>query len=143
MKDRAASPPVAGVRRRGFLVAGALGASGWLVGCAPPSGLSRLGDAADFAGRAGEVALSAWLRIAPDGRVTVAVPRVEMGQGVHTALAMLVAEELDADWSRVEVEFAPVGRLYANTALLLNATPYEGEDERCRRTGQGASHRLS
>ena len=132
MKARAALPPVAGVRRRGFLVAGALGASGWLVGCAPPSGLSRLGDAADFAGRAGEVALSAWLRIAPDGRVTVAVPRVEMGQGVHTALAMLVAEELDADWSRVEVEFAPVGRLYANTALLLNASPYEGEDERWR-----------
>lgn len=130
--DAAGTGAAPDLGRRGLLVAGAVGASGWLVGCAPPSGLSRLGQAADFAGGSGEVALSAWVRIAPDGRVVVALPRVEMGQGVHTALALLVAEELDADWSRVSVAFAPVGRLYANTALLLNASPFEAGDTRLR-----------
>ena len=73
--------------------------------------------------------MNAWLKIAQDGRVIVAAPRAEMGQGVHTALAMLVAEELDADWARVEVQHTPVGALYANTALLLNASPFEVDDE--------------
>ena len=117
------------LNRRAFLVAGSLGSAGWLVGCSAPGTAERLGQAAEFAGPAGEVALNAWVRIAPDGRVTVAMPRVEMGQGVHTALALLVAEELEADWPNgVEVVFAPVGRVYANTAVLLNASVFEGDD---------------
>src|SRR5207247_2553571 len=51
---------------------------------------------------------SAYLRITPDNRVTVIVGSSEMGQGVLTAIPMLVAEELDADWSTVRVEQAPV-----------------------------------
>jgi isoquinoline 1-oxidoreductase beta subunit len=116
------------LNRRAFLVAGSLGAGGWLVGCSAPGGVERLGQAGDFAGPGGEVALNAWVRIAPDGGVTVAMPRVEMGQGVHTALALLVAEELEADWPRVAVAFAPVGRVYANTAVLLNASIFEADD---------------
>src|SRR5579862_9135237 len=49
---------------------------------------------------------SAFLQIEPDGTIIVTVPRPEMGQGVRTALPMLVAEELDADWSRVRVREA-------------------------------------
>lgn len=64
---------------------------------------------------------SAWLRITPDNRVTVRCPGAETGQGVWTALAMLVAEELDADWSRVGVEPAtsgpPDGTVFAPTTL--------------------------
>ena len=118
--------------RRGFLVAASVGSAGWLVGCSAPDARDRLGTPADFPGPGGELALNAWLRIAPDGRVVVALPRVEMGQGVSTALAMLVAEELEADWPRVEVAFAPVGRLYANTAVLLNASVFPADDERLR-----------
>ena len=49
-----------------------------------------------------------WLTITPDDIVTIRVASSEMGQGVMTALPMLVAEELDADWTRVRTEFAPV-----------------------------------
>ena len=122
------------VSRRGFLVAG-VAAGGLLVGCgvAPQA---RLGESADFPAGPGEVALNGWVKITADGRVIVAAPRAEMGQGVHTALALLVAEELDADWARVEVQPTPVGALYANTALLLNASPFEIGDEgwRAQRT---------
>jgi len=116
------------MRRRGFLVAGAVTGSGLLVGCGV-SPQARLGEPPDFAAGPEEVALNAWVKIATDGRVIVAAPRAEMGQGVHTALAMLVAEELEADWARVEVQATPVGALYANTALLLNASPFEMDDE--------------
>ena len=127
----AARLPESGARaaltRRGFLVAGTLGASGWLVGCSAPDPADRLGQPADFATDS-QIALNAWVRIGPDGRVVVAVPRVEMGQGVQHALARLVAEEMDADWSQVQVAFAPVGRVYANTAVLLNASVFEAGD---------------
>jgi len=122
-------PAPARPSRRGFLLAGALAGGGLLVGCgvAPAS---RVGRGADFAAGPGEVALNGWIKISADGRVIVAAPRAEMGQGVHTALALLVAEELEADWARVEVQATPVGALYANTALLLNAAPFELDDER-------------
>lgn len=56
---------------------------------------------------AGEFTPNAFVRIAPDDSVTVISKHLEMGQGIHTGLATLVAEELDADWSQVRVEAAP------------------------------------
>jgi isoquinoline 1-oxidoreductase subunit beta len=75
--------------------------------------------------KGGEVALNAWLKIDADGTVTVAAPRAEMGQGIYTALAMLVAEELDVDWTAVRVEDAPVHQVYANREMLRAALPFE------------------
>src|SRR5262249_49206214 len=46
---------------------------------------------------------NAWLKIDPDGTVTVTIDKSEMGEGNHTALAMIVAEELDADWAKVKL----------------------------------------
>jgi len=61
----------------------------------------------------GEVAnLNAWLRIAPNGVTTIRMGASEMGQGVFTSLPMLLAEELDADWSLVRAESAPANKAY-------------------------------
>lgn len=70
----------------------------------------------------GGFAPNAWIRIAPDDGVTIIVAHSEMGQGVMTALPMLVAEELEVDLDEVDVEFAPAQRVYDNPALGLQAT---------------------
>jgi isoquinoline 1-oxidoreductase beta subunit len=117
------------VSRRHFLIAGAAMSGGLLVGCGKPSAQSRLGQGALLAVDAGEVALNGWVKIAPDGRVTVAVPRSEMGQGVLTSLPMLLVEELDARWEDVKVMQAPVARIYANAAMLLNVVPFASDND--------------
>lgn len=68
------------------------------------------------------LAPDAWVRLGTDGWLTVMVARSEMGQGVSTALPMLVAEEMDADWERVHFEFAPANAAYYNPAMGLQAT---------------------
>ena len=65
---------------------------------------------------------SAWLRITADNRITVLCGSAEMGQGVLTAIPMLIAEELDADWDRVSVEPVPVNKVYDNPMFGLQAT---------------------
>jgi isoquinoline 1-oxidoreductase subunit beta len=82
------------------------------------------GDAAlKFAAGTADAPLNAWIRIAPDGVTTLGVHRAEMGQGVTTALPMLLAEELDADWSRVRWDFTPLDRDYFNFGMLLRGRP--------------------
>ena len=61
----------------------------------------------------------AWVRITPDGAITIMAPAAEMGQGTMTALAVVFAEELDADWNKVAVEFSP-----ANDAIYANPLPF-------------------
>ena len=57
-------------------------------------------------GGAATTEVNAWIVIHPDDRVVIRIARSEMGQGTYTALAQLVAEELDCDWARVSAEFA-------------------------------------
>ena len=71
----------------------------------------------------GEVAFEAWLKIAADGVVTVAVPQLEMGQGVSTLLPQIVAMELGADWRQIAVEPAPISGAYANLPLAAHWAP--------------------
>lgn len=65
----------------------------------------------------GEYVFGAWLKIAADGVVTVAVPQLEMGQGITTLLPQIVAYELGADWRQIAVEPAPVSGAYGNVPL--------------------------
>ena len=65
---------------------------------------------------------NAFLQIHPDDSVTVRLAHVEMGQGVWTSLAMLIAEELDCDWSKLRVEHAPAAPVYAHTLMGLQMT---------------------
>lgn len=62
-----------------------------------------------------EAGFGAWLKIATDGRVTVAIPQCEYGQGVFTTLPQVLADELGADWRMVGVEPAPLNPLYGNS----------------------------
>jgi isoquinoline 1-oxidoreductase subunit beta len=71
----------------------------------------------------GKFAPNAFIRIDPTGQTTLVMPQVEMGQGIYTAVAMILAEELDADFSRVTLEHAPANeKLYANPAFGVQAT---------------------
>src|SRR6185503_9746058 len=61
--------------------------------------------------------IAGWVIIAADDTVTVLVPHIDMGQGSPTALAMMLAEELDADWSRLHVAQAPADKAFTNKFL--------------------------
>jgi isoquinoline 1-oxidoreductase beta subunit len=106
------------VSRRGVLV-GALAGGGLAVGylLRPRRFPLPLEPGRD------EYAFGAWIKIAADGVVSVAVPQVEMGQGVTTLLPQIVAHELGADWRQVAVEPAPVSALYANAVLAAKWAP--------------------
>jgi len=104
------------VTRRAFLeTAGAAGA-GLVISFYLPSGPRFRSSAA------GPFAPNAWLRIGADDSVLVIVDRSEMGQGVTTALPMLLAEELEADWSRIKIEFAPADKAYTNPMFGMQGT---------------------
>jgi isoquinoline 1-oxidoreductase beta subunit len=112
------------MKRRTFLLAG-LGTGGSLF-----LGWALLPPRQRLVGRTlpdtgvGAVALNGWLTIAPDDTVTVVVPKSEMGQGVHTALAMLMAEELECDWTRVRIEHSPIDKIYGNVSVLEEGLPF-------------------
>lgn len=65
---------------------------------------------------------NAWLRISPDNMVTVIVDKSEMGQGVYTSMPMLIAEELDADWSKLKMESAPAAKEYFHPWFGIQGT---------------------
>jgi len=108
-----------GVSRRTFLKAG----SGLILGFYVASGGGRFARAlAADAPAKPPVAPNAFLHIAPDNTVTIQVNRLEFGQGVHTALPMLIAEELDADWSQVRSSLAPAGDAYKDPMFGIQMT---------------------
>ncbi len=122
------------MKRRTWLLSAA-GLTGALVigwGVLPPR--SRTGAARLWPPVDGEVALNGWIKILPDGSVVLAMPRSEMGQGVHTALPMLVAEELDVALSRVRIQQAGVDKIYGNVSLLTAGLPFHPHETEARPT---------
>ncbi|HEU4845550.1 MAG TPA: molybdopterin cofactor-binding domain-containing protein, partial [Burkholderiaceae bacterium] len=113
----------AGMSRRGFIKAGAVAGGGLVLGFFVP-GANRFANAQ--AQQAKTYEPNAFLHIAPDNSVTVQVNRLEFGQGVQTALPMLIAEELDADWSQVRSELAPAGEQYKDPAFGIQMTGGSG-----------------
>ncbi|MBS1300731.1 xanthine dehydrogenase family protein molybdopterin-binding subunit [Loktanella sp. SALINAS62] len=91
----------------------------------PMKGRAQSGaaQAFDSDGSAGSFAPNAFVRIAPDDTVTVMIKHIEMGQGPYTGLSTLVAEELDADWSQMRAESAPLDQAkYKNLFFGLQGT---------------------
>jgi isoquinoline 1-oxidoreductase beta subunit len=107
-----------GMTRRGFLRTSALSGAGLVVAFYVP----QKARAALAAPRTPRPAPNAFVRIAPDESVTVLLAHSEMGQGIWTGLAMLIAEELECDWSKVRVEHAPAAPAYAHTAFGMQMT---------------------
>lgn len=111
------------ISRRRFLLSTAVVGGGLIIGYAATRP-SRHRIANDTLAGDGRHYVTSWIRIDPDNRVTVYVPHSEMGQGVHTALAMMAADELDANWELVRPEQAPATDLFANGDLI---TGFAGE----------------
>ncbi len=112
--------------RREFLRTGTLVTGGLVIAFSVP-GARRFGRAEPAAvrglpGPGPAFAPNAFLRVGTDDSVTVLLAHSEMGQGIWTALPMLIAEELDADWSRVRVEHAPAAPAYAHTTFGMQMT---------------------
>ena len=108
--------------RRTLLTGGLAG--GFLLAFHVPMARAAAANVAEgMPPEAGSFAPNAFIRIDRAGKVTLIIPQVEMGQGVFTALPMIIAEELDADWNNVHVEAAPPNeKLYANPMLGVQAT---------------------
>jgi isoquinoline 1-oxidoreductase beta subunit len=71
----------------------------------------------------GKFAPNAFIRIDTTGKTTLVMPQVEMGQGIYTAIAMILAEELDADYAQITLEHAPPSdKLYGNPIFIIQAT---------------------
>src|SRR5438132_13414770 len=92
--------------RREFLAAGVAAGAGLVIGFYLPHG-GAVSNKDAFAP-------NAYLKIAPDGIITVVVARSEIGQGVRTSLPMILAEELEADWKQIRIEQAGASTLFGD-----------------------------
>jgi len=105
------------VSRRGFLQGSAATAAGLVIGFHVPETRAAGGPPKPAAPQP-----NAFLRIGPDDSVTVMIAHSEMGQGIWTGLAMLIAEELECDWSKVRSEHAPAAPAYAHAFFGIQMT---------------------
>src|SRR5580700_9046524 len=92
--------------RREFITAGAAAGAGLVIGFYLPHGSSG--------SPGGAFSPNAYLKITPDGKITIVVARSEMGQGVRTSLPMILAEELEADWKQITIEQAGASTLFGD-----------------------------
>ncbi|CAN5170959.1 xanthine dehydrogenase family protein molybdopterin-binding subunit [soil metagenome] len=111
------APTPSGVSRRGLL-SGAV-AGGFLLAFHMPLRSAK----AQAPDPAAAFAPNAFIRIDDAGKTTLIMPQVEMGQGIYTAIAMILAEELDADFAQIVLDHAPPNeKLYGNPIFIIQAT---------------------
>ena len=128
--ETAGTTPRNPARRALLLTAGAV-AGGLAIGVqrfyrqrdrlAPPAADAAADDPRPF--------LTAWVRVGPDGRIAVQVPRQEMGQGIASTLALLVADEMDADPALVTFEQAAIDPVYVNATMIGDGIPFRPDDD--------------
>jgi isoquinoline 1-oxidoreductase beta subunit len=117
------------LKRRTFLLGGAGAVGALLVGWSvlPPG--QRLTASMPLPAQGTQVPLNGWVKIAADNSVTIMMCKAEMGQGIHTGLAMVLAEELDADWSQVRVEDSPIDKIYNSVQAIIDDLPFRPDDD--------------
>ena len=99
--------------RRAFITTGVVAGGGFIVGVAMRPG-NQVGKLAAKMGDEGGQLVHTYVRIDTDNTITAIIPHAEMGQGVHTSLGQMLAEELDADWDQLKLEEAPAIGEYAS-----------------------------
>jgi CO/xanthine dehydrogenase Mo-binding subunit len=120
------------MNRREFVVAGVAAGAGLVVGFYLPHGTKSSQQV---------FSPNAYLRITPENKITIVVARSEMGQGVRTALPMILAEELEADWKQIEIEQAGASTLYGDQTTGGSASVRTTWDP-MRRAGAAAREML-
>ena len=101
------------MKRRAFLVAGGLAGGGLALGYIfTPNRLALRAVSTPE-----QTWLTSWVSINADNTVTILVPQTEMGQGIHTALSMMLAEEMEADWSLLDIRQAPAEEIYVTDKI--------------------------
>src|SRR6185295_8288089 len=103
------------LNRRTFLKVSTAAGGGLILGTYLPTLVDS--GAGDVTAAAGQFEPNIWVRIDADDTVRIMLTQLEMGQGVMTAMPMLVAEELDADWKKVRTEWVGADRRYGNPGL--------------------------
>ena len=115
----------------------ALGTGGLAIGWGLWPARQRLMPSTPLPAIASQPAFNGWVRIGEDDRITVVIARSEMGQGSHTGLAMLLADELDARWDQVQIEQAPMDDIYNNQSVAVDGLPFHPDNQgRLKRTAQ-------
>jgi isoquinoline 1-oxidoreductase beta subunit len=105
------------MNRRSFLKTSGGGAAGLLIGFYLHGELDSLAAAPSE-----PVAMNAWIHIGTDDIVTILIDKSEMGQSILTGLAMIAADDLECDWSKIRTEFAPADKVYTNPRFGVQGT---------------------
>ena len=111
-------PTIETVNRREFLKTSAAGSAGLVIGVYLSGKYQALAGVPPREG----TPINAWVQIAPDDSVALQIDKSEMGQGISTALSMILAEELDLDWKKILTEFAPAAPQYFNPVFGMQGT---------------------
>lgn len=117
------------VKRRTVLLGGAATAGALMIGWGVMPPRQRLVPTPPLPSTAQRMALNGWVKIGADNTVTVMMAKSEMGQGAHTGLAAILAEELDADWGQVRLEMAPIDDIYNNIVSVVDGLPFHPDND--------------
>lgn len=135
--------------RRDFLKTGAAVTTGLVVAFNLPMGFGKMAFAEPVAANkdfASAALPNAFIRISPDNTITLMINKLEMGQGVNTSLAQLIAEELECDWKQIRSESAPVAPIYNATFMPMQmaggSSSIASSWEQLRRVGAMAREML-
>ena len=117
------------VKRRTVLLGGAATAGALVIGWGVMPPRQRLHPANPLPAAPGHAALNGWVQVGTDNTVTVMMAKSEMGQGAHTGLAAILAEELDADWAQVRLQMTPIDDIYNNLATVVDGLPFHPDND--------------
>ena len=116
MAKKMIRPNLVNESRRAFLKSGAVAGGALVIGCYLPSSLVSVANA-QAQGSDTIFKPNVWIRIGPDDYITIMLSLLELGQGAMTGMPMLVAEELDADWNRIKLEWVGVDPAYGRPEI--------------------------